>query len=49
MEKKDDGLDIFREIRDQLGFGKHFEQEVVDAFEKAIDTIEESDPRVQGS
>lgn len=43
MEKKDDGLDIFREMKDALGVGKHFEDEVIDAFEKSLDIIEESD------
>jgi hypothetical protein len=48
MEKKDDGLDIFREMRDQLGVGKHFEDEVIDAFEKSLDIMEESDPKFKG-
>lgn len=49
MENKNDGLDIFREMREALGFGKHFEQEVIDAFEKTIDTMEEGDPKYKGA
>lgn len=49
MEKKDDGLDIFREMRDTLGVGKHFEDEVIDAFEKSLDLMEESDSKFKGT
>jgi hypothetical protein len=48
MEKKDDGLDIFREMKDALGVGKHFEDEVIDAFEKSLDIMEESDSKFKG-
>lgn len=48
MEKKDDGLDIFREMKDTLGVGKHFEDEVIDAFEKSLDIMEESDSKFKG-
>lgn len=48
MEKKDDGLDIFREMKDALGVGKHFEDKVIDAFEKSLDIMEESDSKFKG-
>lgn len=48
MEKKDDGLDIFREMKDALGVGKHFEDEIIDAFEKSLDIMEESDSKFKG-
>lgn len=48
MEKKDDGLCIFREMKDTLGVGKHFEDEVIDTFEKSLDIMEESDSKFKG-
>jgi hypothetical protein len=48
MENKDDGLDIFREMKDALGVGKYFEDEVIDAFEKSLDIMEESDSKFKG-
>lgn len=49
MEKKDDGLDIFREMKDALGVGKHFEDETIDAFEKSLDIMEERDSKFKGT
>lgn len=48
MENKNDGLDIFRDMKDMLGVGKHFEQEVIDAFEKSLDIMEEDDSKFKG-
>lgn len=48
MENKNDGLDIFRDMEDMLGVGKHFEQEVIDAFEKSLDVMEEDDSKFKG-
>lgn len=48
MEKKDDDLDIFREVKEALGVGKHFEDEIIDAFEKSLDITEESDSKFKG-
>lgn len=48
MEKKDDGLDILREMKDTLGVGKHFEDEVIDAFEKSLDIMKESGSKFKG-
>lgn len=48
MENKNDGLDIFRDMKDMLGVGKHFEQEVIDAFEKSLDIMEEGDLKFKG-
>ena len=49
MEKKDDGLDIFREMKDALGVGKHFEDEVIDTFERSLDIMEERDSKFKGT